>query len=81
MQKFMSLEEQLRTQENEHKDYVHNLEKKSVLDKDRWAGCCRARDPLTEAKYSQVSRPLTALPSIWAGGNHASSLMPRLATP
>uniref|UniRef100_A0A8C2R640 Cilia- and flagella-associated protein 157 n=1 Tax=Capra hircus TaxID=9925 RepID=A0A8C2R640_CAPHI len=34
-QKFMSLEEQLRTQENEHKDYVHNLEKKSVLDKDR----------------------------------------------
>ncbi|ELR51975.1 hypothetical protein M91_07703, partial [Bos mutus] len=35
MQKFMSLEDQLRKQENEYKDYVHNLEKKSVLDKDR----------------------------------------------
>lgn len=80
-QKFMSLEEQLRKQENEHKDYVHNLEKKSVLDKDRWAGCCRARNPLTEAKYSQVFRHPTALPSIWAGGNHASSLMPWLAVP
>lgn len=32
------LEEQLRKQESEYKDYVYNLEKKSVLDKDRWAG-------------------------------------------
>lgn len=34
----MALEEQLRRQEGEYKDYVYNLEKKSVLDKDRWAG-------------------------------------------
>lgn len=34
----MVLEGQLRKQESEYKDYVYNLEKKSVLDKDRWAG-------------------------------------------
>lgn len=38
MDKFMSLEDQLLRQESEYKDYVYNLEKKSVLDKDRWAG-------------------------------------------
>lgn len=32
------LEEQLKKQESEYKDYVYSLEKKSVLDKDRWAG-------------------------------------------
>lgn len=39
-EKFTSLEDQLRKQESEYKDYVYNLEKKSVLDKDRWAGGC-----------------------------------------
>lgn len=39
-EKFASLEDQLRKQENEYKDYVYNLEKKSVLDKDRWAAGC-----------------------------------------
>ncbi|TKC38088.1 hypothetical protein EI555_002020, partial [Monodon monoceros] len=34
-EKFMLLEDQLRKQENEHKDYVHALEKKSALDADR----------------------------------------------
>ncbi|XP_031225734.1 cilia- and flagella-associated protein 157 [Mastomys coucha] len=34
-EKYMALEEQLRKQEGEYKDYVYNLEKKSVLDKDR----------------------------------------------
>lgn len=38
MDKFVSLEDQLQKQESEYKDYVYNLEKKSVLDKDRWAG-------------------------------------------
>lgn len=38
--KFASLEDQLRKQESEYKDYVYNLEKKSVLDKDRWAAGC-----------------------------------------
>ncbi|XP_012379575.1 cilia- and flagella-associated protein 157 isoform X2 [Dasypus novemcinctus] len=33
--KFMTLEDQLRKQESDYKDYVYNLEKKSVLDKDR----------------------------------------------
>ncbi|KAM7316861.1 hypothetical protein ACRRTK_024592 [Alexandromys fortis] len=33
--KYLVLEEQLRKQESEYKDYVYNLEKKSVLDKDR----------------------------------------------
>ncbi|OBS69290.1 hypothetical protein A6R68_02200 [Neotoma lepida] len=33
--KYLMLEEQLRKQEGEYKDYVYNLEKKSVLDKDR----------------------------------------------
>ncbi|KAM9207524.1 cilia- and flagella-associated protein 157 [Dugong dugon] len=35
MDKFMTLEDQLQKQENNYKDYVYNLEKKSVLDKDR----------------------------------------------
>ncbi|XP_021572340.1 cilia- and flagella-associated protein 157 [Carlito syrichta] len=33
--KLTSLEDQLQKQESEHRDYVYNLEKKSVLDKDR----------------------------------------------
>ncbi|EDL93212.1 similar to CG17122-PA [Rattus norvegicus] len=37
-EKYMALEEQLRRQEGEYKDYVYNLEKKSVLDKDRPGG-------------------------------------------
>ena len=55
MQKFMSLEDQLRKQENEYKDYVHNLEKKSVLDKDRWAGCCWAWDPSPRPRTARSS--------------------------
>ncbi|XP_040591563.1 cilia- and flagella-associated protein 157 [Mesocricetus auratus] len=35
MDKYLMLEEQLQRQESEYKDYVYNLEKKSVLDKDR----------------------------------------------
>lgn len=43
MDKYLMLEEQLQRQESEYKDYVYNLEKKSVLDKDRWAlGTCGA---------------------------------------
>ncbi|KAK7802733.1 hypothetical protein U0070_007176 [Myodes glareolus] len=33
--RYLLLEEQLQKQESEYKDYVYNLEKKSVLDKDR----------------------------------------------
>lgn len=41
--KFTLLEDQLQKQEYEYKDYMYNLEKKSVLDRDRWAG--RVREP------------------------------------
>ncbi|XP_060056194.1 cilia- and flagella-associated protein 157 isoform X2 [Erinaceus europaeus] len=34
-EKYASLEDQLRKQESEYKEYMYNLEKKSVLDKDR----------------------------------------------
>ncbi|KAM5298524.1 LOW QUALITY PROTEIN: cilia- and flagella-associated protein 157 [Ctenodactylus gundi] len=34
-EKFLSLEDRLQRQEDEHRDYVYNLEKSSVLDKDR----------------------------------------------
>lgn len=37
-EKFTLLEDQLQKQEYEYKDYMYNLEKKSVLDRDRWAG-------------------------------------------
>lgn len=37
-EKLTWLEDQLQKQGSEYKDYVYNLEKKSVLDKDRWAG-------------------------------------------
>ncbi|XP_077001742.1 cilia- and flagella-associated protein 157 isoform X2 [Tamandua tetradactyla] len=33
--KFMTLEDELRRQESDHREYVYNLEKKSVLDRDR----------------------------------------------
>lgn len=37
-EKFSLLEDQLQKQDKEYKDYMYNLEKKSVLDRDRWAG-------------------------------------------
>lgn len=37
-EKFLLLEDQLQKQDKEYKDYMYNLEKKSVLDRDRWAG-------------------------------------------
>lgn len=37
-EKYTLLENQLQKQEKEYKDYMYNLEKKSVLDRDRWAG-------------------------------------------
>ncbi|XP_028341640.1 cilia- and flagella-associated protein 157-like [Physeter macrocephalus] len=76
MEKFVLLEDQLRKQENEYKNYVHSLEKKSVLDKDRWAGRSRA---LTGAEHSLALRPLTA-PASNCGGR-AGSLTPRPAAP
>lgn len=34
--KFAELEEQLKKQEEDHKEFVYNLERKAVLDKERW---------------------------------------------
>lgn len=58
-EKFESLEDQLRKQESEYKDYVYNLEKKSVLDKDRWAGW------VLEPSPAQSSGLPTASASSW----------------
>lgn len=55
-EKYMALEEQLRKQEGEYKDYVYNLEKKSVLDKDRWAGWGPAGDRQHSSDLLQLSR-------------------------
>lgn len=52
----MALEEQLRKQEGEYKDYVYNLEKKSVLDKDRWAGWGPAGDRQHSSDLLQLFR-------------------------
>lgn len=44
-EKFTMLEDQLHKQESEYKDYVYNLEKTSVLDKDRWEGWVLGLNP------------------------------------
>ncbi len=36
MAKFASMEEQLKLQEENHKDVIYNLERKQVVDKDRY---------------------------------------------
>ena len=36
MKKFADLEEQLKQQEADHKDTIYNLERKAVVDKDRF---------------------------------------------
>jgi hypothetical protein len=35
MAKFAQMEEQLKNQEEEHKEVIYNLERKAVVDKDR----------------------------------------------
>ncbi|XP_036710325.1 cilia- and flagella-associated protein 157 [Balaenoptera musculus] len=55
MEKFMLLEDQLRKQENEYKDYVHNLEKKSVLDKDRLKKEIIQRVNMVAAEFRKVA--------------------------
>lgn len=50
-EKFTTLEDQLQKQESDYKDYMYNLEKKSVLDKDRWAGW------MLRPRQAQASEP------------------------
>ena len=68
-EKFTSLEDQLQKQEKEFKDYVYNLEKKSVLDKDRWAGQVLEAF-ISGARHSPVLSPLFASASNQGGGLH-----------
>ncbi|XP_005382472.1 PREDICTED: uncharacterized protein C9orf117 homolog isoform X2 [Chinchilla lanigera] len=57
--KFMSLEDQLQKQENEYKDYVYNLEKKSVLDKDRLRKEIIQRVNLVAAEFHKMASDQT----------------------
>lgn len=42
-EKFTQLEEQLHKQDSEYKEHIYNVEKKSMMDKDRWASPVRDR--------------------------------------
>ncbi|XP_003470804.1 cilia- and flagella-associated protein 157 [Cavia porcellus] len=59
MDKFMSLEDQLLRQESEYKDYVYNLEKKSVLDKDRLRKEIIQRVNLVAAEFHKMASDQT----------------------
>ncbi|KAK2500743.1 hypothetical protein MC885_018291 [Smutsia gigantea] len=54
-EKFMLLEDQLRKQESEYKEYVSNLEKKSVLDKDRLRKEIIQRVNLVATEFQKVA--------------------------
>uniref|UniRef100_A0A667I0W2 Cilia- and flagella-associated protein 157 n=2 Tax=Lynx canadensis TaxID=61383 RepID=A0A667I0W2_LYNCA len=54
-EKFTTLEDQLRKQESDYKDYVYNLEKKSVLDKDRLRKEIIQRVNLVATEYRKVA--------------------------
>ncbi|XP_025215730.1 cilia- and flagella-associated protein 157 isoform X1 [Theropithecus gelada] len=53
--KFTLLEEQVRKQENEFRDYAYNLEKKSVLDKDRLRKEIIQRVNLVASEFHKVT--------------------------
>ncbi|XP_004849373.1 cilia- and flagella-associated protein 157 [Heterocephalus glaber] len=55
MDKFSSLEDQLQKQESEYKDSVYNLEKKSVLDKDRLRKEIIQRVNLVAAEFHKMA--------------------------
>ncbi|KAM6182141.1 cilia- and flagella-associated protein 157 [Erethizon dorsatum] len=59
MDKFLSLEDQLQKQESEYKDYVYNLEKKSVLDKDRLRKEIIQRVNLVAAEFHKMASDQT----------------------
>ena len=39
MAKFAMMEEELKKKDQDHKENIYNLEKKAVMDKDRYASC------------------------------------------
>lgn len=70
----MWLEDQLQKQGNEYKNYVYNLEKKSVLDKDRWAGHGGGR----QRGGQEPPRPDCRLPGLLMGGTALAYPLPTL---
>nr|XP_025038385.1 cilia- and flagella-associated protein 157 [Pelodiscus sinensis] len=55
MGKFAALEEQLKKQKDDHKEYIYNLEKKAVLDKDRLKKEMMQRVHVVAAEFRKVS--------------------------
>ncbi|CAM4665389.1 cilia- and flagella-associated protein 157 isoform X1 [Caretta caretta] len=55
MGKFAALEEQLKKQEENHKEYIYNLERKAVLDKDRLKKEMMQRVNVVAAEFRKVS--------------------------
>nr|XP_042710128.1 cilia- and flagella-associated protein 157 isoform X2 [Chrysemys picta bellii] len=55
MGKFAALEEQLKKQEDDHKEYIYNLERKAVLDKDRLKKEMMQRVNVVAAEFRKVS--------------------------
>ncbi|XP_039362233.1 cilia- and flagella-associated protein 157 isoform X2 [Mauremys reevesii] len=55
MGKFAALEEQLKKQEEDHKEYIYNLERKAVLDKDRLKKEMMQRVNVVAAEFRKVS--------------------------
>ncbi|KAM6169977.1 cilia- and flagella-associated protein 157-like [Rhynchocyon petersi] len=53
--KFMTIEDQLQKQEDKYKDYVYNLEKKSVLDRDRLKKDIIQRVNLVATEFRKVA--------------------------
>ncbi|XP_038230102.1 cilia- and flagella-associated protein 157 [Dermochelys coriacea] len=53
--KFAALEEQLKKQEENHKEYIYNLERKAVLDKDRLKKEMMQRVNVVAAEFRKVS--------------------------
>ncbi|KAM7144397.1 cilia- and flagella-associated protein 157 [Macrochelys suwanniensis] len=55
MGKFAAVEEQLKKQEEDHKEYIYNLERKAVLDKDRLKKEMMQRVNVVAAEFRKVS--------------------------
>ncbi|XP_007942563.1 cilia- and flagella-associated protein 157-like [Orycteropus afer afer] len=73
--KCMTLEKQLQKQENNYKDYVYNLEKKSALDKDRLKKEIIQRVNLVASEFRKVANNQMWKTTKWAiQENHSMSL-------
>lgn len=73
MARFATLEEQLQKQEEGHKEYTYNLERKMVLDRDR-----SAQQSLTHSSPLQAAMRVKA--GVWASG-YSLDWGPEASTP